>query len=177
MVGNDIELLEWILLPEEVDFIRANARGEKNLVRYALQICSLRQTGRFITAYSDISLRICNYITKQFQIDLLHAPLNIAHANTESKIKKSVSEFLQFKTLDASAYIMIESWLVHNGSLILDKKVLSTAIEAFLVKEKFILPTSSQLMRKVFSLYSQSKTVEYFQYCCSKFNCATEGIY
>lgn len=157
MATSDIELLEWTLLPEEIDFIRVNARGAENLVRYGLQICSLRLTGRFIILYNKVSLRICNYLTKQFQIDLLLHPLKAAHSNTEVKIKKQVSEFLKFKIFDELAHVKVETWLNTNSSFVADKKALSIAIETFLVKEKFILPASSQLMRKLFNLYSKKQ--------------------
>lgn len=152
-----MELLEWTLLPEEIDFIRNNARGEESLVRYGLQICSLRLTSRFIAIYSKVSLKICNYLTKQLQIDLLHNPLKAACPNTEVKIKKQVSEFLKFKIFDESAHTIIEEWLNKNSKLVADKKELSVAIEVFLVKEKFILPTSSQLVRKIFALYNHKQ--------------------
>ncbi len=38
-----------------------------------------------------------------------------------------------------------------------NKKELSVAIEALLIKEKFILSTSSQLMRKIFELYNHKQ--------------------
>ncbi|WP_341750113.1 DUF4158 domain-containing protein [Candidatus Tisiphia endosymbiont of Sialis lutaria] len=61
--------IEWTLLPEEINFIKNCARGVENIVRYALQTCYLRLTGRFITSYSQVSLKICNYLTKQFNLD------------------------------------------------------------------------------------------------------------
>ncbi|WP_341750112.1 hypothetical protein [Candidatus Tisiphia endosymbiont of Sialis lutaria] len=45
-----------------------------------------------------------------------------------------------------------------NSNLIVDKKEFTKAVEEFLVKEKFILPTPSQLMRKVFKLYNQKQS-------------------
>lgn len=157
MTGRDIELLEWTLLPEEIDFIRNNARGSENLIRHALQICHLRLAGRFIAAYGTVSLRICNYLTKQLQIDLFCNALAEAHPNTEIRIRKQVSEFLEFKVFNELAYNAVEGWLNSNSNLIVDKNALSVGIEKFLIKEKFILPTHSQLMRTVFNLYSKKQ--------------------
>ena len=122
MVTKDIELLEWTLLPAEINFVKDYSRGAENIVRYALQICYLRLTGRFITTYSQVSLKICNYITSQFNLDPFHLALTESHPNTEVRIRKQIGEFLRFKVFDESANASVDEWLAKNSNLIVDKK-------------------------------------------------------
>lgn len=157
MTIKDIDLLEWILLPEEIEYIRDCARGEENIVRYAIQTCYLRLTGRFILSYNQIPLKICNHLAKQFNFDLFHKTLTEPHPNSEVRIKKQISKFLKFKIFDESAYNIVDEWLVKNGNLISNRKDFTKAVEKFLVKEKFILPASNQLMRKILTLYNQKQ--------------------
>lgn len=158
MVTKDIELLEWTLLPAEINFVKDYSRGAENIVRYALQICYLRLTGRFITTYSQVSLKICNYITSQFNLDPFHLALTESHPNTEVRIRKQIGEFLRFKVFDESANASVDEWLAKNSNLIVDKKEFAKVVEEFLVKEKFILPAPSQLMRQIFKLYQQKQS-------------------
>lgn len=151
------KLLEWVLLPEEIDFIEQNARGADSLIRYAVQICNLKLTGRFIILYGRIPLKICNHMTKQLMLEPIINVLAEPHPNTEVKMRRQVSEFLGFKVFNESSYDMIGNWLSSNGALLANKKALADGIEKFLVKERVILPSQSQLMRTVFKLYSKQQ--------------------
>jgi TnpA family transposase len=157
MTAIDIELLEWTLLPEEINFIRENARRAENLIRYAVQMCCLRLSGRFIRVYSLVSLKICNYLARQLMLELLCSGLTEPAPSTETRIRRQISEFLEFTTFNESAQDLIKDWLSKNSELIADKKTLSVAIEKFLVKEKIMLPAQSQLMRVVFNLYAKQQ--------------------
>lgn len=152
----DLEVLDWTLLPDEIDFVRRIARGTENVIKYALHICHLRLTGRFVI-YRTISLRICNYLAKQLHTEFLHNSLAEGHPGTESRIRQQVYEFLGFKPFNDTAYCKIEEWFSCNSNSIADKQQLSLNIEKFLVQEKFILPAVNQLMRKVFNIYNKKQ--------------------
>lgn len=66
-----------------------------------------------------------------------------------------------FKIFNESAYKIVDEWLIKNSNLVADKKEFAKAVEEFLVKEKFILPTSSQLMCKIFKLYNQKQSLTF----------------
>lgn len=147
MTKHSVELLEWTLLPDETNFVQGNARGEENLIRYALQVRNLKSSGRFITSYARIELKVCNYLANQLQIGLLYSPLSEAHPNTEVRIRKQVSEFLEFQNFDElKVNDKIAEWLKRNSNLISDKEAFSSSIEKYLIGEKFILPKHNQLI-------------------------------
>lgn len=150
-------LIKWTLFPEEIDFLKSNARGFENLLRYAIQLCSLKLNGRFITSYEKLPITIVNYLSKQLEGVLMHSPLAEAAVNTEVRIRKQVAHFLGFKDFNKTFHDKILIWLDKNPNYIGNKKDLATNIEEFLIREKIILPSSSQLMRTVFSIYASKQ--------------------
>lgn len=47
-MNNERLLLEWLLSAEDIEFIIDRSRGTESRLKYAIQICCLKQTGRFI---------------------------------------------------------------------------------------------------------------------------------
>ena len=53
---SDEELaFNWTLSERDIDFILTNHRGPENLCRLAIQLCVLRQHGRFLATYTYVS--------------------------------------------------------------------------------------------------------------------------
>ena len=53
---SDEELaFNWTLSERDIDFILTNHRGPENLCRLAIQLCVLRQHGRFLATYTHVS--------------------------------------------------------------------------------------------------------------------------
>ena len=53
-------LLDWLLSAEDIEFVTKKSRGSSNKLKYALQICHLRNRGRFIENWSAISVNSLN---------------------------------------------------------------------------------------------------------------------
>ena len=70
-MNNERLLLEWLLSAEDIEFIIDRSRGTESRLKYAIQICCLRQTGRFIDEWPAISVNILNHLSKQLEIDLV----------------------------------------------------------------------------------------------------------
>ena len=75
VLHDEHNLIKWTLLSEEIDFLRSKARGSENLLRYAIQFCCLRLTGRFIKSYQTLSITTVNYLSQQLDVALIHTPL------------------------------------------------------------------------------------------------------
>jgi Domain of unknown function (DUF4158) len=48
----------WTLSDRDIQFILTHHRGPENLCRLAIQLCVLRQHGRFLATYTHVSLAI-----------------------------------------------------------------------------------------------------------------------
>jgi hypothetical protein len=57
-MNNERLLLEWLLSAEDIEFIIDRSRGTESRLKYAIQICCLRQTGRFVDEWPAISVNI-----------------------------------------------------------------------------------------------------------------------
>lgn len=152
--------LAWLLSPEEKDCVMRKSRGTENRLKYALQICHVKLTGRFIHKWEAVSLKILNYLSQQLELGYIAQTLKSTHKSTESRMKITVKTFLGFQNLNVSKNNAILDFLERHPLLIAQKKDLARKVEAFLVKEKYLLPSKSQVMRAVFREYGKKhKTI------------------
>ncbi len=150
-------LLEWLLSAEDIEFVIKRSRGTESRLKYAIEICCLKQTGRFIEKWSAISVNILNHLSKQLEIDLVHGCLDGGNKNSESRIRQEVKLFLEFKDFDFKNDTLISHFLEQNPLLISNKNEIAKEVENFLIKTKIHLPCKNQLMRYVYSKYDKTQ--------------------
>ncbi len=89
----------------------ARCRGDDKRRRFALQLCALRQYGRFIEDYATVPVRILNHINRQLQLPptlSLQAPERNA---TEIEHRERVREHLRYQPFETSAQSLLEELL------------------------------------------------------------------
>ena len=75
-ISEDELVTYWTLTPPDVDFVLNNCRGENVLfVCLAIQISSLRNTGRFIDDYKKVPLKAIVYIANQLEMKVFDSVL------------------------------------------------------------------------------------------------------
>ena len=127
-------------------------RGDDNRRRFAVQLCVLRQYGRFLEDYARVPVRILNHISRQIY---LPPALSLAGAErnaTEAEYHERIREYLGYHLFDAEARNLIEEHLrsrVAQGAL---PSVLIESAEDALRFWKIILPPASTLQRLVGSV-------------------------
>ena len=151
-------LLDWFLSAEDIEFVTKKSRGTTNRLKYAVQICYLKQTGRFINNYTEISVSILNHLSKQLEIDLVHSRLVTGNKNSESKIRQEVKLFRSLKEFDFKNDKLVSNFLEQNPLLIGNKNDIAQEVENFLIKAKIYLPSKNQLMRYVYSKYDKTQS-------------------
>jgi Domain of unknown function (DUF4158) len=66
-------------------------------LRFAIQLCTLRTTGRFLSAYDQVPLKAVNYLTPQQEIDpVLFVPEPVRHA-TEYDTREHIHQYLGYR--------------------------------------------------------------------------------
>ena len=150
-------LLEWFLSTEDIDFIIERSRGIENRLKYGVQICYLRNKGRFIENWSEITITVLNHLSKQLELGLVHNQLSFYHNSTEVRIRGEVKQYLGFKEFDYQNDILVSNFLEQNPLLINNKDEIAQEVENYLIKAKVYLPSKSQLMRYVYSKYSKTQ--------------------
>lgn len=156
-MNDDKLLLEWFLSTEDIDFITQRSRGIENRLKYGVQICYLRNKGRFIESWSEINLTVLNHLSKQLELELVHNQLLFHHNSTEVRIRGEVKEYLGFREFDYQNDTLVSNFLEQNPLLVNNKDEVAQEVESYLIKAKIHLPSKSQLMRYVYSKYSKTQ--------------------
>lgn len=60
-ITDDVLATDWTLSESDMTIIWKHCRGAEHALRFALQLCTLRNTGRFLTDYRVIALKVANY--------------------------------------------------------------------------------------------------------------------
>ena len=68
MPSEDVLARRWTLTPRDAAEV-LRARGAAHRLRYAVQLCTLRATGRFITDYRHVPPAAVNHLARQLGLD------------------------------------------------------------------------------------------------------------
>jgi hypothetical protein len=122
----------------------------------AVQLCSLRLYGRFLSEPNDLSLRIVNYLNGQLE---LPPSLVIQVPNREAtyiKHRRNILRYLRFRKYDEQVELKLNTWLeqqAHQGEL---PDELLQKSERRLLADRIVLPGRSVLERLVNSVCSKA---------------------
>src|SRR5262245_47942601 len=140
MIGNGLTLPEdpseeelarnWTLsAADHAEVLRC--RGDHNRRRFALQLCVLRQYGRFLDRYQDVPVRILNHLNRQLGLIPTVSLPEAEREATESSHQQRLREYFGYRTFDDEAGILLEE---HLGSRIAQgawpKDLFDSAMEA-----------------------------------------------
>jgi TnpA family transposase len=122
-------------------------RGDDNRRRFAIQLCVLRQYGRFLEDYARIPVRILNHVNRQIHLPPALSLTGAERNATETEHHERLREYLGYRLFDAGARSLVEEHLrsrVSEGALASD---LVESAEDALRFWKIILPSASTLER------------------------------
>jgi hypothetical protein len=101
---------DWTL--SEVDRAEVlRCRGDDNRRRFALQLCVLRQYGRFLDRYHGMPVRIVNYLNRQLGLMPTVELPEVERDATESSHQQRLREYLGYRTFDDEARVLLEEHL------------------------------------------------------------------
>ena len=86
-------------------------RGDDNRRRFAIQLCALRHTGRFLEDFAGVPVRILNYISRQ--LDLAPA-LSLGLSDREATqvgYEQRLRDYLDYSSFDSAARANLEEHL------------------------------------------------------------------
>jgi hypothetical protein len=117
---------------------------------FALQLCTLRQYGRFLGAdYDTVPVRIANHVGRKLGLPPVPLPVPPAREATDLRHERQFRGYLGFQKLDAKHRRLLEEHLLglaRDGHLAED---LYRQAETFLRERKVILPGQVRLERFV----------------------------
>ncbi len=147
-ITEDLLSKDWTLSEKNKDFILANARGDHQKMRYAIQLCKLRQTGRFVSKQEDVPIRAANYLANQLNLPVLIEIPDLTLKDADYSRLQKIRDHLGFKEFTQEERDSLQSWLVSQvQNHVLNQKELNSKAKEFLKLRRVILPSSSQLGR------------------------------
>ena len=139
------------LTTPDVDFVLNNCRGEDILfVCLAIQISSLRNTGRFIDDYKKVPLKAIVYIANQLEMKFLNSVLEGLRDKTEREYRKKAIDYLGFRPFGNEALEMLNHFLLDQLKIdLFSQESLTESCKNFLIEQKILLPQPISLGRKI----------------------------
>lgn len=154
--SNEELAFNWTLSKEDKIQV-LKRRGDDNRRRYAVQLCALRQYGRFLEDYDSVATKIIGYLSRQLEIEPVLQLADSFREPTEIEYRNDISQYLGYSDFDESTELELGKWVL---SLISDDyftENLLTKTEDFLSKRKIILPPPKQMERIINSVYAKAE--------------------
>ena len=86
-------------------------RSDDNRRRFALQLCVLRQYGRFLDRYQDVPVRIVNHLNRQLGLMPTVSLPDVERDATESSHQQRLREYLGYRSFDDQERMLLEEHL------------------------------------------------------------------
>lgn len=124
---------DWTLSEVDINFIIQNTRGEVQQMRCEIQLCSLRQSGRFVIKQADVPIKAVNYLAQQLTLPSLIEVPDLALKDADYGRLQKIQHHLHFKEFDQAEKDSLQSWLLAQvQDHVLDQRELTNKTKAFL---------------------------------------------
>lgn len=132
-------------------------RGDEHKRRFALQLCVLRKTGRFLDSYRQVPTRILTHLSRQLELPPVLFVSETERSATEYDYQERIRQYLGWRSFDQRDEHELARWLemrAAEGTLPAD---LLQQAEGLLRSWRVVLPASSSLERLVASTATQAQ--------------------
>ena len=132
-------------------------RGDDSRLRFALQLCTLRQYGRFLVEYEAVPVRIVNHLGRQLGLPPVLFVESPRREATDLEQERRIRDYLGFRPFDAATQARLEDWMYDEAAHRRRPGALLAGAEAQLHAWKVILPATSTLERLAASVSSRAQ--------------------
>lgn len=146
---SDEELAQnWTLSEQDLEEV-IRCRGDSNRRRFAVQLCCLRNTGRFLESYQNLSLKIINHLSRQMDLPpILFLPESERPA-TESTHRARLQMFLGFADFTTFVQEKLANWLKMRAIEGMSAGEMLMRAEAMLLSWRVLLPPAAMLEKMI----------------------------
>jgi len=141
----------WSLAPDDAAEV-LRARGTEHRLRCAVQLCTLRATGRFVADYRHVPIEAVNHLAAQLGLDPLLFLPDPERPATESAQLHRIRQHLGWHEFDAAAERGLRIRLQERAAEGMTPGPLLAHAEDLLRTARVILPATSTLERLVASV-------------------------
>jgi len=147
---------DWTLSEKDKDLVLKH-RGPENLCRFAVQLCVLKNHGRFLSDYLQLPPAILGYLCQQLDIPPLARLPGRARGNTESDYQREIAEYLGWRTYDPQAAEQLRDWIADQVS---QHRYIDDLVEKAanrLREQRIVIPGPVVFEREVNAAYRQAE--------------------
>ena len=101
-LGDDDVVRDWSLSPEDAAEVM-RARGTEHRLRFAVQLCALRATGRFVSDYQQVPIEAVGYLARQLGLTPVLFLSEAERPATETAQAARIRQHLGYRDFDAEA--------------------------------------------------------------------------
>jgi hypothetical protein len=101
-LGDDDVVRNWSLSAEDVAEVM-RARGTEHRLRFAVQLCALRATGRFVSDYQRVPIEAIGYLAQQLGLTPVLFLSEAERPATETAQAARIRQYLGYRDFDAEA--------------------------------------------------------------------------
>lgn len=154
--------IDWTLTEKDTRFILNNTRGQETTLRFAMQFCTLRKSGKFIEEYNQLPLKVVNYLAIQLEVEPILFLSELVLQETELKYQEIIGNYLGYQAFTEETQAMIEDWATKLlRSDFIAKEELNKKAKAYLKLQRIVLPAPSRLGRHIASAIKRSRETIY----------------
>ena len=140
---------DWNLTNDDVVEIR-RCRGDDKRLSFAIQLCVLRQYGRFLgDDYSVFPVGIANHLGRQLGIPPVLVVAPPSRAATDVEHERRIREYLGWRPYDDAEHATVEGWLREQAAEGLLAEELLVGVETLLRTKKVVAPARYRLERAI----------------------------
>jgi len=156
-ISEDDLVRDWTLSAEDVVEI-AHARGPDHRRRFALQLCMLRNQGRFLDDYRQAPLKIVNHLSRQMDLPPVLFLDRPGRAQTERAQELRIRRYLGLGRFDRTVADNLRAWLGQGAVEGRSAAELLAHAEEKLRDWRIMLPAISTLERIVVAEVTHATT-------------------
>jgi hypothetical protein len=137
---------EWTLSAADITEIK-RCRGDDNRLRFAIQLCVVRNSGRFVSDFAAVPVRIANHLGCQLDLPpalFVAAPVREA---TDLEHERRIREYLGFRPFDDESRTRLEWALAERATAGALPTELYPLAEEWLHDWQILLPAPTTLER------------------------------
>jgi hypothetical protein len=146
----------WPLSERAIAFSLTNHRGPETLCRLAIQLCVLRQHGRFLPTYTHVSPPILGYRCRQRDLMPWVALSSPVRSTTATDYQRALAADLGWRGFEAEAHTALREWVVDQVAPPLYVEDLVEQASARLHTRRIILPGRAALERTVKAAHAEA---------------------
>jgi hypothetical protein len=154
--------LDWTLSADEIQFILNSAKGDNQILNFAVQLKSLQNSGIFFNQDNEDVLpdKIIQYLSKQLSITAVS--LTPISKNSQTTYRQKIQAYLNYQDFSDKQEAFLKKYIMHEMKTDLySEGILIEKARDFLKTHKIMRPASTVFDRLIASIHKESMHLLY----------------